>query len=86
MNILLWLVFGGVAGWIASLMVGNDGGLGIIGNVIVGIIGAFLGGWIADKTGIKPGKPGADRPTNILGFVWAVVGAVILLFMINLLF
>lgn len=86
MNILLWIIFGGIAGWIASLIVGGDAGLGIIGNVIVGIIGAFIGGWIADKTGIKPGTPGADRPTDIWGFVWAVVGAIILLVIINLIF
>jgi uncharacterized membrane protein YeaQ/YmgE (transglycosylase-associated protein family) len=86
MNILLWIVFGGLAGWIASLIVGGDAGLGIIGNVIVGIIGAFIGGWIADKTGVKAGRPGADRPTTAWGFLWAVVGALILLIIINLIF
>ena len=86
MNILLWLLFGGIAGWVASLIVGSDSSLGIVGNIVVGIIGAFLGGWIADQTGVKPGAPGADRPTDIMGFVWAVIGAVILLFILNLLF
>ncbi|HEU0085806.1 MAG TPA: GlsB/YeaQ/YmgE family stress response membrane protein [Candidatus Paceibacterota bacterium] len=86
MNILLWIIFGGIAGWLASVIMGSDVGLGIVGNIIVGIIGAFIGGWIADKTGIKPGGPGADRPTDIWGFVWAVVGAIVLLFLINLFF
>lgn len=86
MNILLWIIFGGVAGWIASLIVGNDAGLGIVGNIVVGIIGAFIGGWIADSIGIKSGEPGADRPTSVWGFVWAVIGAILLLFILNLLF
>ncbi len=84
MNILLWIVFGGFAGWIASIIVGDDAGLGIIGNVLIGIAGAFIGGWIADQTGIKPGSPGADRPTSFWSFLWAVVGAIILLFLLNL--
>jgi uncharacterized membrane protein YeaQ/YmgE (transglycosylase-associated protein family) len=83
MNILLWIIFGGIAGWLASVIV-QGAGLGILWNIIVGIVGAFIGGWIADKTGIKPGQPGADRPTNIWGFVWAVVGAIVLLVLINL--
>lgn len=86
MNVLLWIIFGGFAGWIASLLVGGEAGMGIIANIIVGIIGAFIGGFIADKTGIKPGEPGADRPTTLLGFVWAVVGAVLLLLILNLIF
>jgi uncharacterized membrane protein YeaQ/YmgE (transglycosylase-associated protein family) len=86
MNILLWIIFGGLAGWLATLIVGADAGFGLIGNIIVGIVGAFIGGFIADKTGVKPGAPGADRPTDIMGFVWAVVGAIILLVIINLIF
>lgn len=86
MNILLWIIFGGLAGWIATLIVGADVGLGIIGNIIVGIIGAFIGGWIADHTGVKPGSPGADRPTTFWSFLWAVVGAIVLLLLINFIF
>jgi uncharacterized membrane protein YeaQ/YmgE (transglycosylase-associated protein family) len=84
MNILLWIIFGGVAGWLATVLVGSDAGFGMLGNVIIGIIGAFIGGWIADKTGMAPGAPGADRPTSMMGFIWAVVGAVVLLFLVNL--
>ena len=86
MNLVLWLIFGGIAGWVASLIVGNDAGLGIIGNIVVGIVGAFIGGWIADQVGVKAGQPGADRPTSLWGFVWAVAGAVVLLFAINFIF
>lgn len=83
MNILLWILFGGIAGWVASLIVGADGSLGIIGNIVVGIAGAFVGGWIADAVGAG-GAEGADRPTNIMSFVWAVVGAILLLLILNL--
>lgn len=85
MNIILWIIFGGLAGWIATIVVGDEAGIGIIGNIIVGIVGAFLGGFIADKLGMG-GNPGAERPTSIMSFVWAVIGAVILLFILNLLF
>lgn len=85
MNFILWIVFGGLAGWIASMVVGNEAGIGIIGNIIVGVVGAFLGGFIADKIGMG-GQPGAERPTSIMSFVWAVVGAVVLLLLLNLLF
>ena len=84
MNILLWIVFGGLAGWIASLIVGA--GLGVFWSIVVGIIGAFIGGWIADRVGVGAESKGADRPTSIASFIWAVVGAVVLLFLLNLIF
>ena len=46
MNFIFWLVVGGVLGWLASLVMGTDTQQGIILNVIVGIIGAMLGGWV----------------------------------------
>lgn len=84
-NIILWVIFGGLAGWIATLIVGNNASFGVAGNVVVGIIGAFLGGWIADKLGFG-GKPGVDRPTSIGSFFTAVIGAVLLLVLLNLIF
>ena len=85
MNIVLWIIFGGVAGWLASVLVGNDAQMGVLENIVVGIIGAFLGGWIADKLGAG-GAPGADRPTGIMSFVTAVLGAIILLAILNFVF
>ncbi len=85
LNIILWVIFGGIAGWVATLIVGNDASFGIAGNVIVGIIGAFIGGWVADKLGIG-GKTGVDRPTSIGNFLIAILGAVILLALLNLIF
>lgn len=85
MNLLLWIIFGGLAGWLASILVGNEEGLGLVGNIVVGILGAFLGGWISDKVGMG-GAEGAERPTTIVSFLWAVGGAVILLLLLNLFF
>ena len=85
MNILLWIIFGGLAGWIATMIVGADAAFGIPGNIIVGIVGAFLGGWMADKMGIG-GSPGAERPSTVISFITAVVGAIILLVLLNLIF
>lgn len=85
MNILLWIIFGGIAGWVASLIV-SGAGMGIVGNVVVGILGAFIGGWIADRIGFKAGEPGIERPSNFWPFLWAVIGSVILLSIVNLIF
>jgi len=83
MNFILWIIFGGLAGWIATLIVGSDAGAGILANIAIGIIGAFIGGWIMDKLGAG-GAPGAERPTSLLSFATAVLGAVILLVILNL--
>lgn len=70
-----WLVFGGLAGWIASLIVGANGRLGIVGNIVVGVIGAFIGGLLLPND--------ADK-FDLGSFVAAVIGAVILLVVVNL--
>ncbi len=85
MNIILWIIFGGVAGWVASMITGNDPGMGILANIVVGIIGALIGGWVADRLGVG-GEAGPDRPTSIVSFLVAVLGAVVLLFLLNLFF
>lgn len=84
-NILLWIISGGIAGWLGRLIV-TGSGLGQIGNIVVGIAGAFIGGFIADRVGIGAQSPGADRPTAVASFVWAVIGAVVLLVILNLRF
>jgi uncharacterized membrane protein YeaQ/YmgE (transglycosylase-associated protein family) len=82
---LLWIIFGGIAGWVASLIVGRGDQMGILANIAVGIIGAFIGGWIADRLGFG-GKPGVERPTTLISFATAVLGAVLLLVILNALF
>ena len=80
MSIVIWILLGAVAGWIAGqIMKGR--GLGTIGNIVVGIVGSFLGGWLAGKLGIAGAVTGGFSIASILT---AVVGAVVLLFIIGL--
>ena len=82
MNILVWLVVGGVLGWIASLVVGTDARQGILLNVIVGIVGAMLGGWlISPMVGVGTINEGAF---NLPALGVSLAGAVILLVIVNL--
>ena len=53
MGLVLFLIVGGVIGWVASLVMGTGAQQGIIGNIVVGILGAGFGGWLAPKLGIK---------------------------------
>lgn len=48
-NLLVWLILGGISGWLGSKITGNDARMGIGWNLIVGIIGAFIGGWLAGR-------------------------------------
>jgi len=80
MGIIAWLIFGGLAGWIASKIMGTDAQQGILLNVIVGIIGAFLGGFLANLLGLAPDY----TSFNIVSFLIAVVGACVLLFLVSL--
>jgi uncharacterized membrane protein YeaQ/YmgE (transglycosylase-associated protein family) len=79
-NLLIWLLLGAVAGWLAGLLI-SGGGFGIIGNIIVGIIGSFLGGWLGAKLGITGAVVGGFSLASI---VTAVLGAVVLLFIVSL--
>lgn len=85
MNFILWIIFGGLAGWVASLLVGADARIGVIGNITIGIVGAFVSGWIADRMGAG-GAAGAERPSSLRNFIVAVIGAVVILLLINLFF
>lgn len=73
-NLILWVIFGALAGWIASKIMNTDSEQGAVANIIVGIVGAMIGGWAArtltgnDVTGF-----------NLTSLIIAVVGAVILL-------
>ena len=75
MGILSWIVFGALAGWVASLIMGTNQRQGCLGNIIVGIVGALLGGFLIDLLG----RGGANFAFNIRSFIVAVVGAVLLL-------
>jgi uncharacterized membrane protein YeaQ/YmgE (transglycosylase-associated protein family) len=76
MDLVTWLVVGLVAGVLAALVVG---GVGLIGDIIVGIVGAFLGGWIFSKLGVSAPMGG------LAGTIFtAFIGAVVLLFLLHL--
>jgi uncharacterized membrane protein YeaQ/YmgE (transglycosylase-associated protein family) len=77
MNFVWFLIVGLVAGWLAGKLV-KGGGFGLIGDLVVGVIGAFLGGWIFSKLGASAGG-------GLLGsIVVATVGAVVLLLIVRL--
>lgn len=74
MGIILWLIFGALAGWIASMIMKTDAQQGTLLNIVVGIIGAMLGGFIFNFFG-KVGVTGF----NLYSLVVAVIGAIALL-------
>jgi uncharacterized membrane protein YeaQ/YmgE (transglycosylase-associated protein family) len=71
MGLIVYLIIGGVVGWLASIVMKTNAQMGILANVIVGIVGASLGGWLAGQLGLG-GPP-------IMSWVMAVLGAVILI-------
>ena len=82
MNFIIWLIVGGLIGWVASMIMKTDGQQGIILNVIVGVVGAFLGGmFISPLVGV--GTINQDN-FSLAGLVVSLVGAVILLAIVNL--
>lgn len=74
MDIILWVVLGALAGWIASIVTGNDARQGWLGNIVVGIVGAFIGGLVLRLFGA-----GGVTGFNVPSLLTAVLGAVILL-------
>ncbi len=80
MNILVWIIFGGLAGWIGSLIAGTDASQGLFLNIIVGIIGAFVGGLIFNFFG-ETGVSGF----NLYSLLVAVIGSVIFISVTQLL-
>ena len=75
MGLISWIIFGALAGWVASMITGNDRRQGCMLNIVVGVIGAFLGGMIVE---FLTGR-GIHFGFNITSFIVAVIGAVILL-------
>jgi len=77
-SIIVWIVLGSIAGWLAGKILR---GQGLIGNIIVGIIGSFLGGWLAGQLGISGAEVGG---LSIASILTAVGGSVVLLFLLGL--
>jgi uncharacterized membrane protein YeaQ/YmgE (transglycosylase-associated protein family) len=78
MGIIIWLVIGGIVGWLASLVMRTDAQQGILLNIVVGIVGAFIGGMIFNRGDIN------DAPLNVGAILVSLVGAIILLAIVNL--
>lgn len=78
-GIIIWLVLGAVAGWLAGMIMKTGSG-NVVTNIIVGIVGAFLGGWLASTLGISSATGGL----SIASIVTAVIGACVLLFVLGL--
>ena len=74
-NIIVWLIVGALAGWIASMIMKTDAEMGALANIVVGVIGAFLGGWVAGLLGFSV----AEGEFSFASILTAVLGAVILL-------
>lgn len=74
MNIIIWIIFGALAGWIASIVMKTDAEQGALMNIILGIIGAFLGGFIMNTFGAS-GVTGF----NFYSLFVAVIGAIVVI-------
>lgn len=78
MGIILWLIIGGVIGWLASIIMRTDAQQGILLNIVVGIVGAFIGGLIFSGGSIN------GAPLTVYSFLVSLLGAVVLLAIVNL--
>ena len=78
MDILITVIVGGIVGWLASMIMKTNAQMGIIANVIVGVVGSFLGFWLAGQLGIAAGG-------GIVRWIVAIVGAIILIWILKLL-
>jgi uncharacterized membrane protein YeaQ/YmgE (transglycosylase-associated protein family) len=79
-SLIIWLVIGAVAGWLAGVVV-TGFGLGLIGNIVVGIVGSFIAGWLLPKIGVKS----IVKNEIVDQIIFAFIGAVILLVILGLL-
>ena len=76
-GIIIWLIIGGVAGWLAGLIV-RGGGFGILGDIVVGIIGSVIFGWLFGASGYAVGS-------GVIGsIISSAIGAIILIFVLRL--
>ncbi len=82
MNVIVWLVIGGLVGWVASMLMNTDGQQGILMNVIVGIVGAVLGGWLLG--GYFGGSTINQGNFSLNGLFVSLIGAVVLIALLKI--
>ena len=80
MSIVAWIVLGAIAGYLAGFLVKGDEGLGVIGHIVLGIVGAIVGGYLA---GILLKTDVINGPLDVTSIVAAVIGAVIVVVVVN---
>ncbi|WP_324698972.1 GlsB/YeaQ/YmgE family stress response membrane protein [Novosphingobium aerophilum] len=80
MGWIIALIVGGIAGWLASLVMNRDASMGVIWNIVVGCVGSVIGNFVANRFGIV----GSVQEFSIVGLIVAFLGAVILLAIVNL--
>ncbi|HEY6916357.1 MAG TPA: GlsB/YeaQ/YmgE family stress response membrane protein [Allosphingosinicella sp.] len=78
MGLILWLIIGGIIGWLASIIMRTDAQQGILLNIVVGIVGAFIGGLIITGGSIN------NAPLTLTSFLVSLLGAIVLLAIVNL--
>lgn len=81
MSIIVWIIVGALAGWIASMIVKTDASMGALANIVVGILGAFIGGWVVGLFGVNV----AEGQLNFPSVLTAILGAIILLSIVKML-
>jgi uncharacterized membrane protein YeaQ/YmgE (transglycosylase-associated protein family) len=79
MTIIIWIIIGGIVGWLASLIMRTDAQQGIILNIVVGLVGAVIAGLITSHGNINN-----SNPLDLTNILWSLLGAVILLAIVNL--
>lgn len=82
MNFILWLIVGGIIGWLASMIMRTDAQQGIFLNIIVGIVGALLAGWLV--TPLVGGSTINQGNFSLSGLLISLLGAIVLLAIVNL--
>ena len=81
MGILIWLIVGGIVGWLASMIMKTDAQQGIWLNIVVGIVGALIGGWLI---GPLLGTGSINDGISVMSILVSLIGAVVLLAIVNL--
>lgn len=80
MSLLAWIIVGAIAGWLASIVMKTNASQGLLADIVVGIVGAFIGGWVLSLLGLG----GDTGEFNIASILTAFIGAVILLFILRM--